>query len=111
MLLPGLSLNDQNTLNASRGVSDTNAATLFTEGQSSIDGFTTYNRSYDFANYSLQNLDYNISTSRGYAGSVINYWDVIIFQGIIIKLTFSIRTCKFRRNKFKRGAIPVQYND
>ena len=72
MLLPGLSLNDQNTVHASHGVSDTNAATLFTEGQSSIDGFTTYNRSYDFANYSLQNLDYNISTSRGYAGSVIN---------------------------------------
>lgn len=37
-----------------------------------IDRFVCSDKSYDYANFTLQNLDYNISTTKGTAGSVIN---------------------------------------
>ena len=39
---------------------------------SNIDNFSCTDRSYNFANFTLQNLDYNISTTRGRTDSVIN---------------------------------------
>ena len=37
-----------------------------------LDGFKVVNKKYDYTNFSVKNIDYNISETNGYAGSVIN---------------------------------------